>query len=273
MIVWACIAPHGGEVVPELAGDNLARMAVTRSGMEELGRRCLAAQPDTIVVYTPHGVHQEGAVTVSVTPYAEGELGGEDGSSISARFEVDTELARAISFHADSMGVPVAQGLFQPDGEVAEVFPLDWGALIPLWFMGAKWKNRPKVVVICPSRSLTREQLMDFGRATAEASAMHGKRVALICSADQGHGHDAEGPYGFSAGSADYDAVYCAAVKENNLKSLLKWEEEWIKAAMTDSFWQTLMLHGASLHTRMKPDLLSYEAPTYFGMACAEFAI
>ncbi len=40
---------------------------------------------------------------------------------------------------------------------------------------------------------------------------------------------------------------------------------------MTDSYWQTLMLLGALKASPLKPELLSYEAPTYFGMACAAF--
>jgi aromatic ring-opening dioxygenase LigB subunit len=31
------------------------------------------------------------------------------------------------------------------------------------------------------------------------------------------------------------------------------------------------MLHGAVTYRGMRGTLLSYEAPTYFGMACAEF--
>jgi aromatic ring-opening dioxygenase LigB subunit len=42
-------------------------------------------------------------------------------------------------------------------------------------------------------------------------------------------------------------------------------------AAKADSFWQLLMLHGA-LGDAFSAELLSYEAPTYFGMLTASFA-
>ena len=48
-------------------------------GMGELGRRCLAAAPETIVVYTPHGLSQEGIITLSLSPCAAGKLQGEHG--------------------------------------------------------------------------------------------------------------------------------------------------------------------------------------------------
>src|SRR5207237_6269111 len=85
--------------------------------------------------------------------------------------------------------------------------PLDWGAVVPLYFLGARWPSPPAIVSITPSRALTLKQLYDFGTALAEAAAESGKRVALVASADWGHAHDAAGPYGFDAASAEYDSM------------------------------------------------------------------
>ena len=43
-----------------------------------------------------------------------------------------------------------------------------------------------------------------------------------------------------------------------------------MEKAAADSWWQMIMLHGA-LGDRFDCELLSYEAPTYFGMLCAAF--
>ena len=48
------------------------------------------------------------------------------------------------------------------------------------------------------------------------------------------------------------------------------WTWTFPSDAKADSFWQILMLHGA-IGDRWKAELLSYEAPTYFGMLCAAF--
>ena len=272
MLVWACIAPHGGELISELAGENLRRMRTTRRAMEQLGEQCLAAAPETIVVFTPHGLSMDPYATISISTMGHGALGGENGSEVAVTCDIDIPLAKMMAEEAASVGVPVALALFDDDGEPAPVFPLDWGALIPLWFMGVRWPNSPQIVVVCPSRQLSRSRLVEFGEATVRAAAHSNRRIAIICSADQGHGHDAEGPYGFSPGSAPYDRAYCRAVRENALGRLLYWREDRIAAALTDSFWQTLMLHGALKRLDCTADLLSYESPTYFGMACAAFA-
>jgi len=271
MIVWACIAPHSGELIPELANGNLQRMATTRAALERLGRHCRAEQPETIVVYTPHGICVEGLISVSVSRYVSGHLDGEEGGRVSCRLPVDREFAHTLAVQAAHARIPMVEAAYLPNGEPAAELPLDWGSLVPLWFMGAQWERPPSVVIVCPSRSLPRRQLVAFGRITAVAAEQSGKRIALICSGDQGHGHSLRGPYGFSPYSRSYDLTYCRAIQQDDLRRLLHWRSDWVASAMPDSFWQTLMLHGAVTYRGMRGTLLSYEAPTYFGMACAEF--
>jgi aromatic ring-opening dioxygenase LigB subunit len=95
--------------------------------------------------------------------------------------------------------------------------------------------------------------------------------VALIASCDHGHAHDPNGPYGYSPASKIFDDRVVELVKRNALGELLSFEPAFVADAKADSFWQMLMLHGA-IGGGWKADLLSYEAPTYFGMLCAAFA-
>ncbi|MEP6754348.1 MAG: extradiol dioxygenase, partial [Chthonomonadales bacterium] len=57
----------------------------------------------------------------------------------------------------------------------------------------------------------------------------------------------------------------------DRLHEMLNWHQSWIDGALTDAYWQTLVLHGISEVVRLKPSVKSYEAPTYFGMLTAEF--
>jgi aromatic ring-opening dioxygenase LigB subunit len=59
-------------------------------------------------------------------------------------------------------------------------------------------------------------------------------------------------------------------VRENRLDRLVDISPEMIEDAKADSWWQMLMLHGATAGWRGK--LISYEAPTYFGMLTAAYA-
>jgi len=96
-----------------------------------------------------------------------------------------------------------------------------------------------------------------------------GRRVAFIASADHGHAHLENGPYGFHPAAAEYDAMVCDIVRGNRLERLLEIRPELVELAKADSWWQMLMLHGATQGWR--GDLVSYEAPTYFGMLTAAY--
>jgi len=60
-------------------------------------------------------------------------------------------------------------------------------------------------------------------------------------------------------------------VKAHDLAALLRMPAALPVEAKADSYWQMLMLHGA-LGDGWHGELLSYEAPTYYGMLCAAYA-
>lgn len=266
-LVFACIAPHGGELIPALAKD-LGRMERTRTAMQELGLRCARARPDTIVVLTPHGMVVEGTISLGETKAVAGVLGERPSARVEAAWETDLALARSILHEAAAQNLPMAR-LAGEDKEA--LLPLDWGALVPLWFVAEELEPRPKVVVLAPDRSLPRETLVRCGLAIARAAQVSGRRVVLVASCDQGHAHDPDGPYGYDPAAREHDQAMCQAVADDDLPRLLGWPEAFLEAAKVDAYWQTLMLMGALGHTPMTPDLLSYEAPTYFGMLVAAY--
>jgi len=237
VIVVAAIAPHGEvDDVPEL-----------RAAMEELGRRFDAAAPETTVVVTPHTVHVEAHLAV-VTAGRVGETA------------TDRDLARAILASLRADDIP-ALGVSYGGNDPAEAeMPMDWGTEIPLRFMGAE-----RIVVVGPARDLRLEEHVRAGAAIARATV--DRRVALIASADHGHAHDPEGPYGFDPAAAAYDA----RVQEILRSGRLDFEPlgDLVGDAKADSLWQLLVLQGA-VGEDAAVDLLAYAAPTYFGMLCAD---
>ena len=122
-----------------------------------------------------------------------------------------------------------------------------------------------RIVVVSPARDRPLAEHVRAGAAIARATGE--TRVALIASADHGHAHDADGPYGFDPAAAAYDAQ----VQEILRSGRLDFEPlgALVAAAKADSLWQLLILQGA-VGAGAEVDLLAYAAPTYFGMLCAE---
>jgi aromatic ring-opening dioxygenase LigB subunit len=231
VIVSAAIAPHGDvDLAPEL-----------REAMEELGRRCTA---DVAVVVTPHNVHVEGNFAV-ITAARVGE------------HETDRALAHAVVDELRADGLPVVGVSYGANDPAVAEMPLDWGAEVPLRFVRA-----PRVVIVAPARDRPLDEHVRAGAALARATG--DVRVTLIASADHGHAHDPDGPYGFDPAAAAYDARFLELLAGEPLDFAPL--AGLVEDAKADSLWQLLVLQGA---TAGRAELLAYAAPTYYGMAVA----
>ena len=228
--------------------------------METMRAALHASKPDVVAILTPHGVYADGVITLGISPTGYGEL---DNLTVDADFDVD--FASAWAYHGADRNIPVAP-IAPKDGAP---FPLDWGVTIQLALMDPD--GAYPIVVACPARDLTRENLIDWGEALVDAADEQQKRVALIVSADQGHGHAPDGPYGYTASSAVYDKAMVDAVKADDLSRLLTWQDDWIEAGLPDSYWQTLALIGARRNVPLKSTFLAYEVDHYFGLMCAMY--
>ncbi len=269
-LVFAAIAPHGGIAVAEAcAPDEREVAATTRAGMEELGRRFAAARPDVVIVATPHNVHVANALAVVVAGRVKGRLNGIV-PPIELDLPSDTELGWSVLESLSRAGLASAAVSFGSNDPSTAVAPMDWGVLIPLWFMGGRSDPPTPALVVTPARELPASDHVTAGTAIAAAASASKRRVAFVASADHAHAHRADGPYGFHPSAAKYDALVTRLVREDRLDGLLDIERELVELAKADSWWQMLMLHGATEGWR--GELISYEAPTYFGMMTAAYA-
>jgi aromatic ring-opening dioxygenase LigB subunit len=272
-LVFAAIAPHGSIAIEEACEPHERGLATrTQEAFRELGRRFDLARPDATIVLTPHNVHVAGAFAVVVAAQLEGSLSEWTAQQLELECAVDRALAVSSIVSLVDAELPAVGVSFGGNDPESAVAPMDWGTLIPLWYMGGR--NDPPVpaVVVSPARERSFAEHQEAGAALARAAAGSGKRVALIASADHGHAHDPDGPYGFDPAARRYDEQVVELVRTDRLSELAAWDEEFVEAAKADSFWQLLMLDGALRSVgRWRGELLSYEAPTYFGMLCAAY--
>jgi aromatic ring-opening dioxygenase LigB subunit len=269
-LVFAAIAPHGGLAIEEACTpEERGLAAATRAGMLELGRLFAEARPQAVVVATPHNVHIPGSMGVVVAGRVAGHLAG---APASIALDVPTELTLAWlllkALLAD--GVPSSGISFGGNDPAEAVAPMDWGVLIPLWFMGGRADPPIPIVVMTPARDLSAAEHIKAGAAVAQAATESGLRVAFIASADHGHAHDPQGPYGFDPAAKQYDELICELVRADHLDRLAGIRPDLVESAKADSWWQMLILHGAT-GDGWRGRLVSYEAPTYFGMLTAAY--
>jgi aromatic ring-opening dioxygenase LigB subunit len=265
-LVFAAIAPHG--TLPEAPVPGADK---THEALAELGRRFDAAGPQATIVLSPHNVHVEGHFAVVVAGTVSGSLAEFEAPEVALSSPVDVALAATVIEALLDDGLPVVGVSFGANDPSAAIAPMDWGVLIPVWSMGGRSEPQVPIVVVSPARDRPIEEHARAGRALARAAAAAPPRVALIASADHGHAHDPDGPYGFDPAAAAYDEQVVEVVRENRLGDLMELDPAFVDAAKADSWWQLAMLHGA-LGDRWQGNFLSYETSTYFGMLCAAYA-
>jgi len=270
-IVYACIAPHGGEIIPELAPKRGAeKFLQTREGMLRLAQDIKQARPSLIVIASPHNLRLWKNIAVVTAHNSSGTVKGPS-KSIRLRAKCDAAFARKLVKNAEAEKLPVVAANYgTAEGPLSDM-PMDWGTLIPLWFFLKLNRLRSRIVIVAPSREIPLVKNVEFGEIIAETAEKDGGRVVFVASADQAHAHKKSGPYGFSKQATEYDKRVVDAVKANRLQAILEFDQEFIEAAKPDSLWQMAMLVGVARKVSLKSRLYSYQVPTYFGMLCAAF--
>ena len=269
-LVYACIAPHGGEIVPALAGEKLELFSPTRAGMRKLAKALKEAKPDTVVLASPHNLRLDRHIGVVTAEWSSGKV-AEGSREVKLRARCDVDLAKKLAAAGESRGVPVVAanyGVFE--GPLSDM-AMDWGTLIPLWFLLKGNRLKSRVVIVTPSREIPIEKNIEFGKAMAEVFGGQNKRIAFVASADQAHSHKKSGPYGFDERAAHYDRQVIEAIRGDRLGDVMKMDPDFVDGAKPDSWWQMAMLVGVLSVVPMRGELVSYQVPTYYGMLCASY--
>jgi aromatic ring-opening dioxygenase LigB subunit len=271
------MAPHGSEAIEKLASSATERKFLkTRDGLRRLAKEVGSAKPDTIVIATPHNLRLWKKIGIVLAENCTGVLHASlrNKRSVSLKAKCDVGFAMELLERATKNQLPVVGANFGTNKGLNSDMPMDWGTLVPLWFMISRCRKKPRIVIVTPSREIALSKNFQFGRIIAElAEAKRTKRVVFVASADQAHTHRRTGPYGFSGRAKDYDKMVLDALIKNRVSAVMRVRQDLVEAAKPDSLWQMAILAGILDKVRFRADVVSYEVPTYFGMICASFHI
>lgn len=251
------LMPHGNPVLdpPDEETRKLAEI------LRDIGRKF--SDVDAYVLISPHNVRMSEHLGVVMTENLISWLGFE-GVELPGEWETDRELAGEVYSAWKGAEIPVVDLHFASRSGIYSRWPLTWGELIPLQFL-----EKNPLVLLTPARGMSREALIKAGEVLGEVIERSKKKIALIVSADHGHAHDENGPYGYRKESEEYDRLIMELINENRLEELPDIPDELIEKALPDSYWQMLIMLGAMNVVPVKLVESTYACPTYFGMAGA----
>ncbi len=274
-INYSVILPHGFNLIPELYPDESEKWQKLIRAMETTAEEIFLMDPEVIIIASPHNLRIDGQIGIVNSEWLEGEWWNSTKTKkVTLRLKCDRDFA-SLFYEYTKERIPIVSVNFGAlDGDLSSM-RMDWGTLIPLWFVYREYekgkKNIPPVVLITPSREIPWKNLVYLGRSLSHICEKKEKKAVFIASCDQGHAHDPEGPYGYHPAAKVFDDQICSLIQNNRLETLLDLTPEFIEQAKPDSFWQMLILLGIIERNDLKNELCFYECPSYYGMIVANF--
>jgi AmmeMemoRadiSam system protein B len=261
-IVFAGIAPHPPLLVPEVGGARIERVAESQRALREFSRRLIDARPQTVVVISPHSPLDSRVFTVRSTAVLTGDFRDFSAPAVSLTFPNDLEMLDAIKQASPSEGVELRA--------LDRDYPLDHGALVPLYYLHeAGWRGP---VVIIGFTLQSNEAHLAFGRAIANAATAINRRVALVASGDLSHRLVVDGPYEYEPTAHLFDEQIVGAIARGDASSVIDIDPDLRNRAGECGYRSIVIALGTVGQNLRDHQVLSYEGPFGVGYLVAVLA-
>lgn len=253
------IMPHPPIVIPEIGKADVNKISNTFSSMNKVAKEINEANPDTIIIITPHGPMFSDAIALAFGGYISGSFHKFGAPQVKMELKIDKELTQSIWKKADELNITttlVDKAILEKFGAD---FTLDHGAMVPLYFVNKELKDYKLVhITYSPFSSL---QLYSFGIALQKAVEETDKKVVLIASGDLSHKLKDEGPYGFSPSGPIFDDKITTLLQKGDVMGIFDLDKELVSEAGECGLRSIYIMLGAMDGYEVEGNLLSYEGP------------
>jgi AmmeMemoRadiSam system protein A/AmmeMemoRadiSam system protein B len=221
--------------------------------------QCVMSQhPETVVLISPHSPRQPRAFGFWTADPLQGSFAQFGTPQAAVSLPLDQPLIRAITAEAHARDLetwPIHD------------YPLDHGALVPLWFLAEAGWTGPTVVVGLnyPGDG----GLIAFGEAIAAAAQKISRRIAVVASGDMSHRLTADAPCGFHPQAHQFDEAFIRLVRNGDYREIEKITPELRELAAEDAVDSTLIAASAVNWQTSGHQVLNYEGPFGVGYGVA----
>lgn len=257
-IVFAGLMPHAPVLVPGVGGEHTAEVQATTAAMSRIAQAVVAAQPDSLLIISPHSPRRPGAFGIWTTPRLRGSFERFGSRTNQVDIPADIALAEQLREEAASRGLHtwrIAYGA------------LDHGAMVPLAFLQLAGWQGPTVVLSLSDPG--DPQLDQLGEAIAAAARAQRRRLAVIASGDMSHRLIPEAPCGFHPDGAQFDEAFIGLLRNGPPDAIRHIDTELIEHAAEDVVEPTRVALATVGFSTEHREVLSYEGPFGVGYAVA----
>jgi AmmeMemoRadiSam system protein A/AmmeMemoRadiSam system protein B len=265
MLLMGALTPHPPIILPEIGRASTEEVAATAKAFQRLGDEIRQQNPETIVIFSPHGPAFQDGMGIRGGSILKGDL-TRFGATTHWQWPNDQVLAEAIAEEAVAEGV-YSVILSEDSRRYGIESTLDHGVLVPLSML-----DLPDVSLVAMGMAfLPREELYAFGKAVARAIDKTGRRTVVIASGDLSHCLKPGAPSPYHPKGEVFDRTLVGLIREGRLPEILSLDPDLVEHGAECGYRTILMLLGVMDGRRVDTQLLSYEGPFGVGYAVASF--
>lgn len=253
-IVFSSIASHSPLLIPEIAKENATKCEQTVKAYQKLANSLVEVQPDTIIIFSPHGLVQPEAMSLNISPEFTGKF--EEFGDLTNKFKVTGDIELAAKLKEALETKTQLQVINEP--------VLDSGSAVPLFLLRQKLPQ-VKVIPIYHSQQDLQTHY-EFGQLLKRELSLSPKKIAIIASADLSHGLSKQAPADYSPEAKKFDKKVIKAIENNQIEELINLDPQVIKKVHETGLRTIIMLMGVLADIEKTAKVLSYESP--FGVGC-----
>jgi AmmeMemoRadiSam system protein B len=258
-IVFAGIAPHPPLLVPEVGGSRIDQVAESQRALREFSRRVVGANPEAVVVISPHSPLDPRAFTARVGEELKGDFRDFNAPGVRLSFKNDIELFDAIKRAATDEAVELR--------ELGRDYPLDHGAMVPLYYLHeAGWAGP---IVVIGFTLQPNEKHLAFGRAIEQGARAINRRIALVASGDLSHRLIVGGPYEYEPTAHLFDEQVVDAIAKGEPGGIINIDQDLRNRAGECGYRSIVIAIGSVGENLRDHQVLSYEGPFGVGYMVA----
>lgn len=259
-IPTAVLMCHAPIVVPGIAGPREARRCqASTAAMRQAAQRVVAANPDAVVIVSPHAPRHDSAWLVASDPRVEGDFGRFGAPQVAASVPFGRDAASAVLASARRAGLTCQDHVLGP---------LDHGTLVPLWFLVEAGWSGPTVRIALPMRT-RHPECESMGRAVADAASARNERWAFVASGDMSHRLLPGAPSGYDPEAQRFDDAVVRCVEIGRYRDVRRIDVGLRERAAEDVVDSLTVATGAIGGQDDGSEVLSYEGPFGVGYLVA----
>lgn len=271
------LAPHPPIMIPEVGRGQETAVSASRQAMLRLGGEVAAAEPEVLVVITPHGPVFQDAVSIAGTRELKGNLGQFRAPGVEFTLENDLELIDQLAVAAEDIGIGTVVMNEARARRFSVGTSLDHGVMVPLYFIRQAYRQAGKPVdfklVSITYGLLSLEEMYRFGMALHQAICSSGRRAALVASGDLSHRLTPDAPSGYRPEGAVYDKEICRITAEGDVLGIFNISPQLVERAGDCALRSFVIAWGAADGYGVSPRVYSYEGPFGVGYLVGNLGI